>query len=81
MAKFYAFGKTIKDSRGNDIIAGINPIKGFELCKIAAEKDDISAMQLLADLYSDGIGTVKNKVTAQKWRTAAAKARRAANDE
>ena len=81
MAKFYAFGKTIKDSRGNDIIAGLNPIKGFELCKIAAEKDDISAMQLLADLYSDGIGTVKNKVTAQKWRTAAAKARRAANDE
>ena len=81
MAKFYSFGKTIKDSRGNEIIVGLNPTRGFDLCKLAAERDDADAMQLLADLYSDGIGTVKNKVTAQKWRTAAAKARRAANDE
>ena len=81
MAKFYVFGKTIKDSRGNEIVVGLNPTKGFDLCKLAAERDEVSAMQLLADLYSDGIGTVKNKVTAQKWRTAAAKARRAANDE
>lgn len=52
-----------------------NPEKGFESCKKAAEQDaSPKAMNMLAILYSDGVGTVANQEQALYWFTKAAEA-------
>lgn len=52
-----------------------NPEKGFLSCKKAAEEDaDPKAMNMLAILYSDGIGTVSNQEQALYWFKKAAEA-------
>ena len=79
LALYYAYGKKIESGLGRDEVIGINPSMAFKLCQTAAERNHINAMQLLADLYYDGIGTTRNKAIAQKWRTAAAKARNELN--
>jgi hypothetical protein len=52
-----------------------NPQKGFESCKKAAEEDaNPQAMNILAILYSDGLGTNPNQQQALYWFTKAAEA-------
>jgi TPR repeat protein len=52
-----------------------NPEKGFLSCKKAAEEDaEPKAMNILAILYSDGIGTAKNQELALNWFQKAAEA-------
>lgn len=52
-----------------------DPDKGFESCKKAAEQDGIpKAMNILAILYSDGVGTIANQEQALFWFQKAAEA-------
>lgn len=52
-----------------------NPEKGFESCKKAAEEDAVpKAMNMLAILYSDGVGTTADQVQALYWFKKAAEA-------
>lgn len=52
-----------------------NPYKGFESCKKAAEVDvNPKAMNILAILYSDGVGTTANQEQALYWFEKAAEA-------
>ena len=52
-----------------------NPEKGFESCRKAAEEEAIpKAMNMLAILYSDGVGTVQNHEQALYWFHKAAEA-------
>ena len=81
LARYYAYGKKINDRQGASQVVGLNPPKAFVICKFAAEKEYINAIQLLADFYSDGIGTGQNKAIAQQLRTKAAKARNEQDNE
>lgn len=52
-----------------------NPEKGFLSCKKAAEEEAIpKAMNMLAILYSDGVGTEQNQELALSWFLKAAEA-------
>lgn len=52
-----------------------NPEKGFESCKKAAEQDaNPKAMNMLAILYSDGVGAEENQELALYWFKKAAEA-------
>lgn len=52
-----------------------NPEKGFESCKKAAEEEaNPKAMNMLAILYSDGVGTTVNQEQALNWFKKAAEA-------
>lgn len=52
-----------------------NPEKGFLSCKKAAEEEGIpKAMNMLAILYSDGVGTEQNQELALSWFLKAAEA-------
>ena len=81
LARYYAYGKKINDRQGASQVVGLNPPTAFVICKFAAEKEYMNAIQLLADFYSDGIGTGQNKAIAQQLRTKAAKARNEQDNE